>query len=216
MSNSVVLVDYGVGNLLSVRWALEAVGADVIQTADSRAIATAERIVLPGVGAFAHCMAELHRYNLIDSLKDFSRSGRPMLGICVGMQMMMDASEEFGFNEGLGLIPGFVKKIRDTNANGDAHKIPHIGWNAITSQNQTRWLNTPLEGTAQKTHFYFVHSFSAAPEIAENLLATTNYGGLPITAAIQTGNTFGLQFHPEKSGPDGLAIMKKFLALDPL
>ncbi len=216
MSKYVVLVDYGVGNLLSVRRALEAVGAEVIQTASQHKIESAERIVLPGVGAFGHCMKELYRHGLVNVLRKYSHSGRPMLGICVGMQMFMESSEEFGLHEGLGLISGSVKKIPNKSIDGYVQKVPYIGWSSVHRCGDGGGLATPLDGVVDGSYFYFVHSYSVNTCNIENTIAETYYGGRPIVAAIQSGNTFGVQFHPEKSAKKGLSVMKQFLALEPL
>lgn len=211
----VVLVDYGVGNLLSVRWALEAAGALVEQSRDRALIERAERVVVPGVGAYGRCMEELERCELVDVLRDYSRAGRRMLGICVGMQMLLDGSEEFGVHEGLGLIPGTVRRIPDTSASGVPHKIPHIGWNRIQRPaGGAGWENTPLDQVKEDDSFYFVHSYSAEPDGEANVLARANYNGRMITAAVCARRTLGVQFHPEKSGPRGLRLIRRFLELD--
>jgi glutamine amidotransferase len=212
----VVLVDYGVGNLLSVRQALEEVGGEVIQTADPRLVGEAERIIIPGVGAFSHCIGRLAEEGLVDVVREVSRSGRPVLGICVGMQMLLDMSEEFGEHAGLGLIPGAVRRIPDRDGNGERIKIPHIGWTPIEpAHGSQEWAATPLAGVSPGEHFYFVHSYNAQPDRSENRIADAFYGGHRIGAVIGAGNTFGCQFHPEKSGPAGLGMLKRFLELRP-
>jgi imidazole glycerol-phosphate synthase subunit HisH len=215
MSKSVVLVDYGVGNLLSIRRALEAAGVNVIQTSNQQQIASAERIVLPGVGAFGHCMQELNRFGLVKVLQEYSRSGRPMLGICVGMQILVESSEEFGVHEGLGLISGTVKKIPSRSIDGEVQKVPCVGWCPVSRSSLGNYLGTPLEGTSDGTHFYFIHSYSVKTSNKESILAETYYGSGSIIVAIKTGNTFGLQFHPEKSSAAGLDVMRQFLTLKP-
>jgi len=217
MNKNVVLVDYGVGNLLSARRALEHAGANVTQTSSKKDIDNADFLVLPGVGAFGHCMQELRNHGIVEHLRCYSESGRPFLGICVGMQMLMEYSEEFGQHEGLGLIKGSVRKVPKHTPSGIKHKIPHIGWESIYApQDSTTWSNTPLMATQEHRHFYFLHSYSTIVESPDNLLAECDYNGLLINAVIQIGNTFGLQFHPERSGPDGLEIMKSFLSLSAL
>lgn len=213
MHKTVALVDYGVGNLQSVRWALEAVGAEVIQTADHNKIMSADCLVLPGVGAFGHCMKKLNDYGLPDILKAYSTSGRPMLGICVGMQMLMDSSEEFGFHEGLGIIPGSVKKIPSCSLDGVVQKVPCVGWSPIYHRLRGGCLEKPLDKIVEGSHFYFVHSYSVIPKKQENILAKTNYGNREIVAVIRSGNVFGVQFHPEKSASNGLLLMESFLEL---
>lgn len=213
MSKDVVLVDYGVGNLLSVARALEACDANVILTADTGKIAKAERVVLPGVGAIGDCMNELRRRGLVDAVLAFARSGRPMLGICVGMQVLLEVGEEFGEHKAFGLIRGRVKAIPATTASGERHKIPHIGWTAIKPPAGREWSDTVLQDVTPGNTCYFVHSFTAMPEDPANLLAVSDYNGRQVTAAVQVGRVFGVQFHPEKSGKTGLKIVARFLEL---
>ena len=206
----VVVVDYGMGNVLSVRRAFEHCGAAVVLTSDPDAIEKADRLVLPGVGAFGDCIAALESRGLDEPIKRFARSGRPFLGICVGMQILLDVGEEFGGFPGLGLIPGRVVQIDA----GPLRKIPHIGWTPITpppSANGNRWANSMFAETAPGTAFYFVHSFTARPENESDFLATADYAGASVTAAIGRDNIVGVQFHPEKSGPGGLAILTNFV-----
>jgi imidazole glycerol-phosphate synthase subunit HisH len=213
MSKDVVLVDYGVGNLLSVARAFEACGANVILTSDASKIAKAERIVLPGVGAIGDCLKELRRRELVEPILAFARSDRPMLGICVGMQVLLEIGEEFGEHPAFGLIRGRVKAIPNTTAKGERHKIPHIGWTAINPPPGRDWSKTVLEGIAPGSTCYFVHSFTAVTGDPTNLLAVSDYNGRQVTAAIQAGRVFGVQFHPEKSGKTGLQIVSRFLEL---
>lgn len=212
----VVLVDYGVGNLKSVRWALEAVGAEVIQTSEISQVIAAERLVLPGVGAFGHCMDKLRSHGLFDTLKAYASSGRPMLGICVGMQMLMESSDEFGFNEGLAVIPGRVEKIQSTLLDVSLQKVPCVGWSPIYRNDNKGFFETPLDKTVDGAHFYFVHSYSVIAKNPENILAETFYFGKSVVAAIQSKNIFGVQFHPEKSSVEGLLMIKQFLSLRPI
>jgi glutamine amidotransferase len=212
----VVIADYGVGNLLSAQRAFAHCGGEVVLTGDPRAVAEADRLVLPGVGAFAHCVRALETYGLIEPVKSFVASGRPMIGICVGMQMLFEGSEEFGRHLGLGFLTGWIKRIPDTDASGTEHKIPHIGWNALSLPEETngdRWSETILNGVTPGTEVYFVHSYTAWPENAQHRLADVEYGGRRISAAVQKDNIFGTQFHPEKSGPAGLRIIDSFLKL---
>lgn len=212
--NQVLVADYGVGNLLSVCRAFEACGASVDLTGDADRIARAERLVVPGVGAFGDCMGELRRRGLVEPLRGFVASGRPMLGICVGMQMLMEVGEEFGEHEGLGVVPGRVRAIPGTRADGQPHKIPHIGWSELLMPPSTNsWDGTILEGVEPGSTCYFVHSFTAEPLDERNRLADCDYHGRRISAALRAGNVFGTQFHPEKSGETGLRILRNFLAL---
>jgi glutamine amidotransferase len=212
--SQVTVVDYGRGNLFSVRHALEACGADVTVTEDPAAIASADRLVLPGVGAFGDAAQELRNRGHFDAINEYFLADRPFLGICVGMQLLLEASEEFGVHPGFGLVAGHVVAIPPVAPNGNHKRVPHIGWFPVTPVDDGRpWEGTLLEGTAPMTPFYFVHSFTAEPVEAANRLADTDYDGLTISAAIAHGNVFATQFHPEKSGPEGLNVLRNFLSL---
>lgn len=213
-TNHVVVVDYGMGNVLSVCRAIEHCGGTANLTSDARAIAAAERLVLPGVGAFGDCMQALQERSLIEPVRRFVGTGRPFLGICVGMQILHDFGEEFGGAAGLGLIPGRVAQIPTAKSGGSQRKIPHIGWTSVTpppDANADRWSATIFAGTEPGTPLYFVHSFSAAPVDPAHRLAIADYQGFPVTAAVHRDNITGTQFHPEKSGPAGLALLQRFL-----
>lgn len=208
----VVVIDYGVGNLLSVSRAMEHCGARVRVTSDPATIRSASRVVLPGVGAFANGMTALHAHGLDSVVKDVAAAGTPLLGICLGMQMLLDESAEFGSTAGLGLIPGRVVQIPTTTTNGEPHKIPHVGWNELVLPSlQQRWQGDFLDKIEPGEAVYFVHSFMAEPALASHRLADCLYGGIPVSAAVQSGNVVGCQFHPEKSGEVGLRFLKNFL-----
>ncbi|MBT4711716.1 MAG: imidazole glycerol phosphate synthase subunit HisH [Alphaproteobacteria bacterium] len=210
MTGAVTVVDYGIGNLLSVQRAFEHCDATVTVTSDPSIIARADRLVVPGVGAFGGCVGELRDRNLIDSILEFTAKGRPFLGICVGMQMMLDISEEFGEHAGLGLIKGRVSAIPTTDSAGAPHKIPFIGWAGLERPGTAEWSQTILADTRPGEAVYFVHSFAAHPVSQSARLADYFYDGAPIVAAIQSGTHFGCQFHPEKSGEVGLKIVRRF------
>lgn len=214
MSTAVTVVDYGIGNLFSVARALEKCGADVLLSDQPDVIARAERLVLPGVGAFYQGMQGLRDRELIDPLLTFASSGRPLLGICLGMQMLFDSSTEFGEHQGLGLIEGLIVPIEPKDEVGHALKVPHIGWSPLV-QPPTRpsWQGSVLAGLAPGAHAYFVHSFTANPAHEADRLADAHYGSARISAAVQRDNIFGCQFHPEKSAGAGLCIIKTFLEL---
>jgi imidazole glycerol-phosphate synthase subunit HisH len=195
----VTIVDYGVGNLHSVKRAFEQVTGNVQVTSDAKEIIQAERLVLPGVGAFGHCMDELEKRGLTEAILEFAESGRPFLGICAGMQIMLSMGEEFGEHKGLGLISGRVQKMK-------ASILPSIGWMELKKTRD--WQGTIFNDTAEGSSVYFVHSFAAQPEDASVRLAEYEYDGVNITAAISKNNLTGVQFHPEKSGLVGMNMLK--------
>ena len=210
----VTIVDYGVGNLLSVTLAFEKAGAEVVMAETPEAIAAADRLVLPGVGAFADGMQELASRGYVEPIREFAASGKPMIGICLGMQMLLDSSEDFGETRGLGLIPGRVVAIPPRGADGEPHKIPHIGWNELQPiEGGVDWSGTILDGVEPGVSAYFVHSFTAQPAEDRFRLADCSYDGCRVSAAIAADNVYGTQFHPERSGPAGLAVVESFLRL---
>ncbi|MDD3295275.1 MAG: imidazole glycerol phosphate synthase subunit HisH [Geobacteraceae bacterium] len=213
---TVTIVDYGKGNLLSVRRAFEYFNAEVDITDSFARIDTAERLVLQGVGAFADEMAGLHKRGFTERIRNYAKSGRPLLGICLGMQMLMEESHEFGRHEGLGLIPGEVKTIPKTGVDGKPHKIPHIGWNSLAlPPTLPGWEGTILQGITPGSACYFIHSYSVVSEKDQHRLANTFYNGQRISAAVYRDTIFGTQFHPEKSGEVGLRIIRCFLRYQP-
>jgi glutamine amidotransferase len=210
--NTVTIVDYGIGNLLSVSRAFEHCGANVVMTDTASGIDAAEHLVLPGVGAFADGMEGLRQRGLVEPLRRYAGSGRPFLGICLGMQMLLEYSYEFGVHEGLGIIPGNVVSVPPVNATGHRHKIPHIGWNGLKlPPGRHSWAGTPLAGLAEGATTYFVHSFMAEPADPAHRLADCDYDGITLSAAISDRSITGCQFHPEKSGKAGLQVMNAFL-----
>lgn len=213
MTRKVTVVDYGIGNLLSVRRAFEQVGAEVALSGDPREVERAERLIIPGVGAFGDCVGELRRRALVEPVVAAMRSGRPCLGICVGMQMLLDGSEEFGAHDGLGVIPGRVAAIARNGADGSAHKVPFVGWANLRRPAAADWKGTILDGLDGEAGVYFVHSFAAHPRDPSRRLADYDYDGLGVCAAVRSGAVYGCQFHPEKSGPVGLRIIANFVAL---
>lgn len=207
----VVVVDYGVGNLLSVSRALECVGSDAVLSSSPSEIMNADRLVLPGVGAFGDCMVEINTRGLADAIVGFASTERPLLGICVGMQVLHSIGKEFGNHKGLGLISGTVDKIPATKADRTPHKVPHIGWAQlhVNKANTEDKLSSNLEGK----WFYFVHGYMAIPSNEDDILAHYDYNGRNITACTHKDNIYGFQFHPEKSGEDGLRLLEKFLSV---
>ena len=201
----IAIVDYGVGNLFSLNSSLKNIGVESVVTADPQVLRSAEKILLPGVGAFEDAARKLRESGLADLLKELAASGKPLLGICLGMQMLFEKSYEYGEHEGLGLIPGSVRPIRDVIPAD--YKIPHIGWNALHFRQENPLFKYVKEGDC----VYFVHSFYAA-DCGDYVVASSEYGA-ELTAAVAKGNVYGCQFHPEKSGNVGLAILKAFAEL---
>lgn len=207
----VVVIDYGVGNLLSVKRGLEHCGAAVYLTGDPQKILGAKRVVLPGVGAFSNAMQALESLNLVTVIQELAQRQTPLLGICLGMQLFLDYSEEFGKTAGLALIPGSVIAIPTLSLSDEIHKIPHIGWSELQpSISNTEWQNTLLQNINAGDAAYFVHSFMAVPTELCDRIADCLYGGHKIAAVIGRGHITGCQFHPEKSGEVGLNILKRF------
>ncbi len=199
----IAIVDYGVGNLFSLKSSFEMLGADVTVTADAAVLRRADKILLPGVGAFGDAAAKLRESGLYVAVKEEAANGKPLLGICLGMQLLFECGFEYGEHEGLGLIPGNVRPIADVIPRG--LKIPHIGWNALQFTDKTSPLFSHIKNG---DYVYFVHSYYAA-DCAPAVIANAEYGA-PLTAAVQNGNVFGCQFHPEKSGAVGLNILRAF------
>lgn len=208
----VILIDYGAGNLLSVGRSLEHCGAKVVITADPKKILSGSRVVLPGVGAFANAMVILNELQLAGVICEVARRGTPLLGICLGMQLLFDESEEFGRTNGLGLIQGKVVSIPGETVDGNLLKIPHIGWNSLYPSDHVNWGNSLLADISPGEAVYFVHSFMAHPS-SKDRVADCIYGGYKVSAVIAKKNVVGCQFHPEKSGSVGLRVLKKFLLL---
>ena len=197
------IVDYGVGNLFSLRSSLESLGIDTCVSGDAEILRSADRIILPGVGAFEDAIRKLKECGLDTVIKELAAEGKPIMGICLGMQLLFDKSYEYGEHEGLGLIPGKVIPMEGTLPK--ELKIPQIGWNSLAFNGEKHPIFRELK---DGDHVYFVHSYYAA-ECDANVIATTDYGK-DITAAVAKGNVMGCQFHPEKSGKIGLSILKAF------
>ena len=213
MKPRVTIVDYGVGNMFSVRGALEYCDAQPRFSSSPEAIENADRLLLPGVGAFADSMADMRDCNLVEPVLRFAETGRPLLGICLGMQMLMEESEEFGLHEGLGVVKGRVVPIPPNGADGEPHRIPHVGWNELYPSHPGTWNETLLKDLQEGDSVYFVHSFMAVPDVPGHRVADCDYHGQKICAVLQRDNVFGCQFHPEKSGEVGIQILRNFIAL---
>ena len=198
----VAIIDYGVGNLFSLRSSFSAIGQEASVTSDPEEILAADRIILPGVGAFRDAAEKLRATGLDRTVKDAAASGKPLLGICLGMQLLFERSFEYGEYEGLGLLKGEIRPIAERIPSG--LKIPQMGWNSLRILHSSPLLKNTKDGE----YVYFVHSYSAVG-CEDSLLAVTNYG-TALTACVGRDNVFGCQFHPEKSGETGLRILKAF------
>jgi imidazole glycerol-phosphate synthase subunit HisH len=198
----IAIVDYGMANLRSVEKALLRVGGEPVVTSDPKVVATAEKVVLPGVGAFCAAMTNLHRAGLHDAVLEFLAAGRPFLGICLGLQMLFEESNEMGATAGLGVLPGRVVRFEDSFD----LKVPHIGWNALHFPRESRL----LQGLEEGVRVYFVHSYYPEPVDSALIAATSDYG-VDFCCAVEQGNIAATQFHPEKSGAVGLQILRNFV-----
>jgi imidazole glycerol-phosphate synthase subunit HisH len=197
----IAIIDYGMGNLRSVSKAFEAVGHQAVVTRDARTIGDASHVVLPGVGAFGDCMANVEKYGLVEPIRAAIQSGKPFLGICLGLQLLFTESEEFGSHKGLGIISGRVRRFEVD----PTLKVPHMGWNQVDIQRPC-----PLfEGIADGDHWYFVHSFYVDPSDKTVAATTTDYG-TTFVSSIWQDNVVACQFHPEKSQAVGLQLIKNF------
>jgi glutamine amidotransferase len=197
----IAIIDYGMGNLHSVSKAVERLGCEMAVTSDPLQILAADGAILPGVGAFGDAMANLRETGLADTVKAYAASGKPLLGICLGMQLLFTESEEHGHHQGLDLLPGRVVRFQGS------YKVPHMGWNELSFVQPSLL----FEGV-EPGHVYFVHSYHALPEQRSDLLAVTDYHQ-PVTAIVGRDSVYGMQFHPEKSGELGMALLERFVGL---
>ena len=202
----IAIIDYGMGNLRSVQKGFERVGCEAVVTADPKVVLEAEKVVLPGVGAFPDCMRNLEQGGFIEPLLRVIREGRPFLGICLGLQLLFTESEEFGVHKGLDVIPGRVARFPEgMTEQGEALKVPHMGWNQLAVKRRP----SVFEGIEEGTNVYFVHSYYVAPE-DQGVIATTTTYGIEFCSSIWKDNIVATQFHPEKSQQKGLTILKNF------
>lgn len=207
----VTIIDYGMSNLLSISRAFEHLGVNVILTDDTDTIQKADYLILPGVGAFCDGMNELNKRFIPSAIKQYLGTGKPFLGICLGMQMMLDEGEEIQITKGLGIIPGYVKPLPLIQENGNKNTIPHVCWSKVEYKQLCK--GTPFEHIEDNSYFYFVHSYFAAPTIKTNSFANTSFGDIEFSSVVNKDNAWGMQFHPEKSGEIGLSVLSKFLIL---
>jgi glutamine amidotransferase len=206
----VAIIDFDLGNLFSVAQACRKSGIAAEITNDPKTVAAADALILPGVGGFPKAMESLTRHGLITPIKDAAAAGKPIVGICLGMQLLMESSTEFGATPGLGLIEGSVVKLPEIGGPNDRNlPIPNVGWSPVAPvRNGLPWGGTPLAETAPGAMFYFVHSFFVKPKHAQDTLASTAFGTETICAAVGRENVFGMQFHPERSGMTGLNVYR--------
>jgi glutamine amidotransferase len=214
MPKSCIVVDYGLGHVFSVTQALKRIDVKVELTRDHDRIRNAERLILPGVGAFGRASDRLVSLELDKAIIEFVDTGRPFLGICVGMQLLMEHSQEFGVHSGLGLFKGSVEKICASTEEGKEGRIPVIGWNTVQQTDHDRWLRSPFSETHAHSAYYFVHSFACKPNNDEEICATAKVGNSKVVAAIRRDNILGVQFHPERSSDSGLAFLASFCNID--
>jgi len=204
----IIIINYEIGNVRSILNAFEKVGITPILSRNKSEILNADGIVLPGVGSFSHGMKNLDKYSLVDTLKEYAKTNKPILGICLGMQMLLEESQEFGITKGIGLIPGKVIKLPIKDQAYE--KLPHISWNEIKLK-KINWNNTILKNIKHNSDMYFVHSYIAIPDNEEHILSTTEYSKYEFCSSIKKNNIYGCQFHPEKSAFLGLQIIENFV-----
>jgi len=213
----VAVVDYGLGNLFSVKQACLNAGLQAEVTTERKDLAAADAVILPGVGAFGDAMQALHKLDLIGPLRELADAGKYLMGVCLGMQLLLTESEEFGEHRGLDIIPGTVLRFPAMENERRKLKIPQMGWNRIyrppLETAGDPWGNSPLMELNEEPFFYFVHSYYANPETKEVVLAMSRYGDVEFCAGMRLGNIFAFQFHPERSGPQGLQIYNSFAHL---
>jgi glutamine amidotransferase len=207
----VAIIDYGIGNLFSVLKACDFVGMNAQVTNNKDEILSSDAIILPGVGAFSNAMDNLHDLDLCNPIIDFANTGKPLMGVCLGMQLLLNESEELGVRKGLGIIEGVCKKFPKKNGSFNL-KVPQINWNTIhPNQDNLKFKkNTPLENIKNGENMYFVHSYFAKLSKEDEVLSRTTYGGIDYCSSLNKKNIFGFQFHPEKSGLEGIKIYKEF------
>jgi glutamine amidotransferase len=204
MQQKIVIIDYGLGNLFSIQQAFLQLGVQTVLTSDQQVILGADALILPGVGAFDEAMKNLRRLNLVETIQAFAASQKPILGVCLGLQLLFSKSFEHGEHEGLGLIEGTVEKFPELDPAGNLLRIPHVGWNQIE-------VSDPAFSQFDGQHFYFVHSYYVKPADEQVIFSKSTYNGFEFCSAIKTNHIFATQFHPEKSGELGLSLFKTWI-----
>ncbi len=205
---NIAIVDYGIGNVKSIVNAFKKIGIEPTLTNNKETLLKADGVVLPGVGAFAHGMQSLNELSLVKVIYEYVESGKPFLGICLGMQMLLEESEEFGVTKGLGLIRGKVVKLSVK----EETKLPHIGWNEIDKKD-INWYGTILDGIEDSEDMYFVHSYVASPSENKNILSVSEYSGFEFCSSLKKDNIYGCQYHPEKSASSGVLVLENFVKI---
>ncbi len=213
-SPSVAILDTGVGNLFNITRAIEEIGGSPSVTSQPDVLVTADRVIIPGVGSFASTMAAFEATGIADALRDYSAAGRPILGICLGMQLLMSDGHEDGRSLGLGLIPGDAGPLPTRTVDGDPLRIPHIGWSRVFAADGGAVLEWS-GSAAEEVDVYFAHSFTVTTTEQSSVAARFRYGGHDLTAVLRQGNLTGVQFHPERSGPVGLRVLAQFVSREP-
>jgi|SRR6185312_1112158 len=213
MKPAVVIIDYQLGNLFSVKQACEWLGHRAIISSDPETLLSADFAILPGVGAFADAMKNLQSIGFQDAILQFIKSGKPFMGVCLGLQLLFDWSSEFGRTEGLGIIPGSIEKFEVQNQGGHIYKVPQIQWNCIHEPFSKVWENTALQSCKSGEYMYFVHSYYAVPSDNKYLLSNTIFGNKMYCSSVLKDNVFATQFHPEKSGLQGVNIYKDWFKI---
>lgn len=210
MEQKVTIIDYGLGNLFSISQAIIHAGGVPVVTSDKETIVNSDFLVLPGMGAFGDAMQNLEKLDLVSPILEYTASQKPIMGVCLGMQILFEESEEFGTHKGLGIIPGVIKRFPPQSQEGKV-KVPQIAWNQIYQSETTHWETSPLNNIADNEYMYFVHSYYTIPEQQKNILSLTQYAGIEYCSSVRHKNVFAFQFHPEKSGKSGLKIYENFI-----
>lgn len=209
----IAIIDYQISNIFSVKHAFDSLGVESVVTSDPKVIMEAKAAILPGVGAYGDCMLNLKNLNLIEAILEFIKSGKPFMGVCLGLQLLFSQSTEFGRHQGLNVIKGEVNRFPSENDKGEVIRVPQIGWNRIyhTSKNRLNWQRSPLKALKNKDYMYFVHSYYVKPQDKSVIVSYTNYSGFEYCSSIIKDNIFAVQFHPEKSGPRGIEIYRNWI-----